>query len=68
MSVARVTEISASSTKSFEDAITQGLKRASKTLENVKGAWIQQQKVVCGSGGKITEYRVNMKVTFVLKA
>jgi flavin-binding protein dodecin len=68
MSVARVTEISASSTKSFEDAVATGLKRASKTLQNVKGAWIQTQKVVCGAGGKITEYRVNMKVTFVLKA
>jgi flavin-binding protein dodecin len=67
MSVARVTEISSSSPTSFEDAITAGLKRASKTLENVKGAWIQEQKVICGANGKITEYRVNMKVTFVLK-
>jgi len=67
MSVARVTEISASSTKSFEDAVITGLKRANKTLQNVKGAWIQQQKVVCGANGKIVEYRINMKVTFVLK-
>jgi flavin-binding protein dodecin len=65
MSVARVTEITASSTKSFEDAIEQGIDRATKTLKNVEGAWIQDQKVVV-EGGKIAEYRVNMKVTFVL--
>jgi flavin-binding protein dodecin len=67
MSVARVTEITSSSTKSFDDAIQIGISRANKTLQNVKGAWIQDQKVVV-EGGKITEYRVNMKVTFVLKA
>jgi dodecin len=67
MSVARVTEITSSSTKSFEDAIVVGVARANKTLQNVKGAWIQDQKVVV-EAGKITEYRVNMKVTFVLKA
>jgi flavin-binding protein dodecin len=67
MSVARVTEITSSSTKSFEDAIQIGISRANKTLTNVKGAWIQDQKVVV-ENGKITEYRVNMKVTFVLKA
>lgn len=65
MSVARVTEITSSSKKSFEDAIQVGISRANKTLQNVKGAWIQDQKVVV-DGGKITEYRVNMKVTFVL--
>jgi flavin-binding protein dodecin len=67
MSVARVTEITSSSTQSFEDAIEIGISRANKTLQNVKGAWIQDQKVVVESG-KITEYRVNMKVTFVLKS
>lgn len=67
MSVARVTEITSSSTKSFEDAIEIGISRANKTLQNVKGAWIQDQKVVV-ENGKITEYRVNMKVTFVLTA
>jgi hypothetical protein len=67
MSIARVTEITSSSTKSFEDAIVVGIKRANKTLQNVKGAWIQDQKVVV-EDGKITEYRVNMKVTFVLKS
>ena len=65
MSVARITEISASSSKSFEDAIKVGIKRAGKTLDNIQGAWVQDQKVVV-SGDKITEYRVNMKVSFVL--
>lgn len=65
-SVARVTEISASSEKSFDDAIQSGIKRATKTLENVTGAWIQEMKVDV-DGGKITHYRVNMKVTFILK-
>lgn len=65
MAVAKVIELTASSTKSFEDAIEQGIKRASKTLDNVEGAWIQEQKVVVKKG-KIAEYRVNMKVTFVL--
>ena len=67
MSVARVTEITSSSARSFEDAVKVGIARASETLKNVKGAWIQEQTVVCDSKGKITEYRVNMKVTFVLK-
>ncbi len=66
MSVARVTEISASSSKSFEDAIENGIKRANDTLDNVEGAWIQELKVTC-KGGKIDEYRANMKVTFILK-
>ncbi|MGB3387323.1 MAG: dodecin family protein [Pseudaminobacter sp.] len=66
MSVARVTEITSSSTSSFEDAIEQGIARAVKTLKNVEGAWIQEQKVVV-EGGQITAYRVNMKVTFILE-
>lgn len=65
MSVARVTEITASSKKSFQDAIEKGIERAAKTLKNVEGAWIQDQKVVV-EGGKIVAYRVNMKVTFIL--
>ena len=65
MSVARVTEITSSSNKSFEDAIEQGIVRAAKTLKNVEGAWIQEQKVVV-ENGQITAYRVNMKVTFIL--
>jgi len=67
MSVARVTEITSSSKESFEDAVRQGLKRASKTLKNVKGAWVDGQKVSCDSTGHILEYRVILKVTFVLE-
>jgi hypothetical protein len=66
MSVARVTEIISSSPTSFDDAVRLGIDRANKTLENVKGAWIKDYKVVV-ENGKITEYRVIMKVTFVLK-
>jgi dodecin len=65
MSVARVTEITASSTKSFDDAIGQGLARANKTLQGVTGAWVKSHEVVVNKG-KITEYRVRMKITFVL--
>jgi flavin-binding protein dodecin len=65
MSVARVTEITSSSNKSFQDAIEVGIARAAKTLKNVEGAWIQDQKVVV-EDGKISAYRVNMKVTFIL--
>ena len=66
MSVARITEISASSKKSFEDAVENGIERANDTLDNIEGAWVQDMKVTC-KDGKIDEYRVNMKVTFVLK-
>lgn len=65
MAVAKVTEIIASSTKSFEDAVAIGIARANKTLKNVRGAWIKEQKVVV-ENGKITEFRVDMRVTFVL--
>jgi len=65
MSVARVTEITASSPKGFEDAIRVGVERASRTLKNVEGAWVQDMKVVV-KDGRVTEYRVNMKITFVL--
>jgi len=66
MSVAKVTEIIASSSKSFEDAVEKGVARAHKTLKNVRGAWISAQKVEVEKG-KITEYRVTMRVTFVLE-
>jgi flavin-binding protein dodecin len=66
MSVAKVTEISASSPSSFEDAIQKGIDRADKTLDKVKGAWVSEMKVDVVDG-KVTAYRVNMKVTFVLK-
>jgi len=65
MSVARNTEISATSAKSFDDAMMHGLERATKTLRNVKGAWIKEQEVRI-KGQKITEYKVVMVVTFVL--
>jgi hypothetical protein len=66
MSVARVTEIIASSKKSFEDAVQVGVSRACKTLDNVVSAWVKDQSVVIEKG-KIKEYRVNLSVTFVLK-
>lgn len=65
MSVARVTEISATSKKSFDDAVENGIKRASKTLRGISGAWVKEQKVMV-EDGKITGYQVNMNVTFVL--
>jgi flavin-binding protein dodecin len=65
MSVAKVTEISATSPKSFEDAVQQGRARASKTLRNIRSAWIKEHQVRC-DGGRITEYQVNMMGTFVL--
>ncbi|MFH1184380.1 MAG: dodecin family protein [Chloroflexota bacterium] len=67
MSVARVTEIKASSSKSFDDAVQVGVARASKTLKNVKAAWVQNQEVLVDSHGKITEFRVQLKVTFILE-
>ena len=66
MSVAKVSEISSTSTKSFEDAIQQGLNRASKTLRNIRSAWIKEQHVRCDNG-RIVDYQVNMMVTFVLE-
>jgi flavin-binding protein dodecin len=65
MAVARVTEISATSTQSFEEAIRDGLNRANETLRNVKSAWIKEQQVRI-ENGSISEYQVNMLVTFVL--
>ena len=66
MSVARTTEVSASSKKGFEDAIQKGIKRFSNTIDNVEGAWVKEQKVIV-KDGDVTEYRVTMKVSFVLK-
>ena len=65
MAVARVTEISSTSPKSFEDAIEQGVARATKTLRNVRGAWIKEQRLDIRDNA-ITEYQVNLLVTFVL--
>lgn len=66
MSVARITEISAKSNKSFDDAMDVGVARACKTLKNVTGAWVEDQKLEI-EGGKIVAYRVNLKVTFILE-
>ena len=65
MSIAKVTEISASSTSSFEDAIREGIVRASETLHNIRKAWINEQSVVIRDD-KIAEWHVNMRITFVL--
>ena len=66
MSVAKISEISSSSTVSFDDAIRKGIDRANRTLKNVQGAWISEQKVTV-EDGNITSYRVMMKITFVLE-
>ena len=66
MSIARTTEITSSSSKSFEDAIKKGIARYAETIDNLEGAWVKEQKVVVKKG-EIDEYRVTMKVSFVLK-
>lgn len=66
MSIARITEISSTSTKSFEDAIQSGVKRATGTLRNVRSAWVKEQQIKI-EGGSIVEYQVNMMITFVLE-
>jgi dodecin len=66
MAVARVTEMISASTQSFQDAIEAGIARADKTLRNVRGAWVKSQKVMIADG-KIIEYRVTLKVTFILE-
>ena len=63
--VARVTEISAASPESFDDAVKIGIERATRTLKNVEGAWVKEMKVVV-TGGQVTEYRVSLQVTFIL--
>ena len=67
MSISSISEIKASSTKSFDDALKQGVKRATKTLRNVKSAWIENQDVLIGDNGEIAEYRVHLRITFVLE-
>ena len=67
MSVAKVSEIIASSPNSFDDALKVGLARARKTLKNVKSAWIENQQVSLDDKGQILEYRVQLKITFVLE-
>lgn len=65
MSVAKIIEISSESPKSFEDAIHEGITRASKTVRNIKSAWVKEQQVVV-KDAKVVAYRVDLKVTFVL--
>lgn len=65
MSVAKVIEINARSSESFEDAVAKGIAKASTTVENIKGAWVKEMKVDV-ENGKVTAYDVNMKVTFVI--
>ena len=67
MAVAKVEEISATSTIGFEDAIKQGLLRATKTLRGVKSAWVKEQHVRVGDDGQVVEFQVNMKITFILE-
>jgi flavin-binding protein dodecin len=66
MSVAKTSEISASSSKSFEEAIRKGVKKMSETVDHIEGAWVKEQKVVV-KDGEIDEFRVTMKVTFIVK-
>jgi len=66
MSVAKVTEITSNSTKSFEDAVENGIARANKTLKNISGAWVADQSVTV-KDGKVSSYNVRMKITFVLE-
>ena len=67
MSISRTTEIKSSSALSFDDAMKKGIDRALKTLKNVRGAWIENQEVLLDEKGKISEYRVRMKITFILE-
>jgi flavin-binding protein dodecin len=67
MAISRITEIKASSTKGFDDAIRAGIARAHKTLKHVTGAWIKNQEILVNEDGQISEYRVEMKVTFILE-
>ena len=66
MSVAKISEITAESSKSFEDAVEKGIRKMAKTVDNIEGAWIKEQKVVV-KDGEISAYRVTMKITFVVK-
>jgi flavin-binding protein dodecin len=67
MSISKITEIKSSSPTSFDDAMKKGIARALKTLTNVRGAWIQDQEVLLDEKGEITEYRVHMKISFILE-
>lgn len=65
--IGKVLEISASSNKSFDDAIASGIKKVAKTIKNIRGAWVNEMRVVTDGAGKITEWRVNMRITFIVE-
>ncbi len=67
MSVAKFVEISASSTRGFEDAVQSGLTKAAESIKNIKGAWVNETKVITAPDGKVTEWRVNMRVSFIVE-
>ena len=67
MSISRTTEIKSSSATSFDDAMKKGIARAQKTMKNVRGAWIESQEVLLDEKGKLSEYRVQLKITFILE-
>ena len=67
MAISRTTEIKSSSPSSFDDAMKKGIARAEKTLKNVRGAWIESQEVLVDGKGKISEYRIQLKITFILE-
>jgi flavin-binding protein dodecin len=66
MSVAKVIELSSSSPKGVEDAVQQGLRKVSQTVKNIRGAWVNDIKVITGPDGTVTEWRVNMRVNFIV--
>lgn len=67
MTVAKVVELNASSTSSIEDAVKQGLKKAAETIKRIKGVWVNEIKAVTDDGGNISEWRVNLRITFVVQ-
>lgn len=66
MSVAKIIEVNSSSSKSMEDAVQSGLKKCAETIKDIKGAWVNEIKVVTGPDGTVTEWRVNLRVTFIV--
>jgi len=66
MSVAKIIEVNSSSAKSMEDAVQSGLKKCAETVKNIKGAWVNEIKVVTGPDGSVSEWRVNLRVTFIV--
>lgn len=66
MAIAKVIELNASSPKSMEDAVQSGISKCAETVKNIKGAWVNEIKVVCDGAGKVTEWRVNLRVSFIV--